>query len=91
MPLDPAYPRERLALMLADLGPAADADENGSGAPVLLTEERLLTLLPEHTLLSDASGRVICLDRPAERAGATAAPSPAAAPDPAAEGTTWPT
>ena len=45
VPLDPAYPQERLAFMLAD-----------SGAEVLLTQERLLDALPEH------SARVICLD-----------------------------
>ncbi len=37
LPLDPAYPPERLALMLAD-----------SGAAVLLTQERLLSTLPPH-------------------------------------------
>ncbi|HKI01669.1 MAG TPA: amino acid adenylation domain-containing protein, partial [Thermoanaerobaculia bacterium] len=36
VPLDPAYPRERLAAILDD-----------SGAPVLVTEERCLPLLPE--------------------------------------------
>ncbi|MEA2691015.1 MAG: hypothetical protein QOJ16_402, partial [Acidobacteriota bacterium] len=46
LPLDPAYPPERLALMLAD-----------SGAPVLLTEERLLPILPPH------AARTVCLDR----------------------------
>ena len=37
VPLDPNYPRERLAFMLAD-----------SGAAMLLTQERLLERLPEH-------------------------------------------
>jgi amino acid adenylation domain-containing protein len=37
VPLDPAYPKERLAYMLAD-----------SGAPVLITEGRLVEGLPEH-------------------------------------------
>ncbi|MEU1516068.1 amino acid adenylation domain-containing protein [Streptomyces sp. NPDC005811] len=37
LPLDPGYPVERLAYMLAD-----------SGAPVLLTQEGLLERLPEH-------------------------------------------
>ena len=36
MPLDPNYPQERLAAILDD-----------SGAPVLVTEERCLPLLPE--------------------------------------------
>ncbi|MGH7829001.1 MAG: non-ribosomal peptide synthetase, partial [Candidatus Binatia bacterium] len=38
VPLDPAYPKERFAFMLED-----------SGAPVLLTQERLLSRLPEMT------------------------------------------
>jgi amino acid adenylation domain-containing protein len=37
VPLDPAYPPERLAFMLAD-----------TAAPVLVTDERLAGLLPEH-------------------------------------------
>ena len=37
LPLDPAYPPARLALMLAD-----------SRAPVLLTQAHLLDLIPEH-------------------------------------------
>ena len=37
LPLDPAYPKERLAYMLED-----------SGAPVLLTQEHLLEGLPRH-------------------------------------------
>ena len=37
MPLDPAYPRERLAFMLED-----------ARVPVLVTQERLLKELPEH-------------------------------------------
>jgi amino acid adenylation domain-containing protein len=46
LPLDPAYPADRLAWMLAD-----------SGAPVLLTQERLLAALPPH------AAREVCLDR----------------------------
>jgi amino acid adenylation domain-containing protein len=38
IPLDPAYPRERLAFMLAD-----------SQSPVLLTQKHLLESLPEHS------------------------------------------
>jgi amino acid adenylation domain-containing protein/non-ribosomal peptide synthase protein (TIGR01720 family) len=50
VPLDPAYPEARLAFILQDVG-----------APVLLTEERLLGRLP-------ASGiRVVCLDRDADQ------------------------
>ncbi|HEX8178801.1 MAG TPA: amino acid adenylation domain-containing protein [Pyrinomonadaceae bacterium] len=45
VPLDPGYPPERLAYMLAD-----------AAAPVLLTEQQLLTRLPE------LSARVVCLD-----------------------------
>jgi amino acid adenylation domain-containing protein len=46
LPLDPTYPPERLAFMLAD-----------SQAPILLTQERLLPSLPQH------SAKVVCLDR----------------------------
>jgi amino acid adenylation domain-containing protein len=45
VPLDPTYPPERLGFMLAD-----------AEAPVLLTQERLTAVLPEH------GARVICLD-----------------------------
>ncbi len=45
LPLDPAYPKERLAFMLAD-----------AGAPLILTEARLLAALP------DQDAKVICLD-----------------------------
>jgi amino acid adenylation domain-containing protein len=38
LPLDPAYPKERLAFMLED-----------TGVSVLLTQERLLETLPKHT------------------------------------------
>ena len=37
VPLDPAYPKERLAFMLED-----------TQVPVLLTQERLMAGLPEH-------------------------------------------
>ncbi|MEH1822381.1 MAG: amino acid adenylation domain-containing protein [Nostoc sp.] len=46
VPLDPDYPTERLAYML-----------NDSQVRVLLTQEKLLTTLPEH------SARVVCLDK----------------------------
>jgi amino acid adenylation domain-containing protein len=45
VPLDQTYPRERLAFMLAD-----------TGAPVVLTQERLLAALPAH------GARTLCLD-----------------------------
>ncbi|HYO56341.1 non-ribosomal peptide synthetase [Archangium sp.] len=45
VPLEPSYPRERLAYMMGD-----------ARAPVVLTQERLLEMLPEHT------GQVVCLD-----------------------------
>jgi amino acid adenylation domain-containing protein/non-ribosomal peptide synthase protein (TIGR01720 family)/FkbM family methyltransferase len=45
VPLEPTYPRERLAFMLADAQVA-----------VLLTQQRLLTRLPDH------SAHVVCLD-----------------------------
>ncbi len=46
VPLDPEYPTDRLAYML-----------NDSQVSVLLTQEKWLTSLPQHT------ARVICLDR----------------------------
>lgn len=45
MPLDPANPQERLAYMLSD-----------ANVPVLLTHNKLLPVLPEHT------AKVFCLD-----------------------------
>ena len=49
VPLDPAYPPQRLAYMIADMA-----------APLLLTQQRRLSLLPPH------QARVLCLDREAE-------------------------
>ncbi|BAY79067.1 amino acid adenylation domain-containing protein (plasmid) [Nostoc linckia NIES-25] len=49
VPLDPAYPSERLALMLED-----------SQLPILLTQQNLLSKLPEH------QAHVVCLDSDAE-------------------------
>ncbi|GAK56428.1 amino acid adenylation domain protein [Candidatus Vecturithrix granuli] len=46
IPMDPEYPPERLAFMLED-----------SQVPVLLTQEKLLAVLPAHR------SQVICLDR----------------------------
>ncbi|MCW2882567.1 MAG: non-ribosomal peptide synthetase [Sphaerisporangium sp.] len=51
VPLDPEYPADRLAFMLAD-----------SGAEIVLTQRRLRDTLPE--ALRDA--RLLCLDDPAE-------------------------
>jgi amino acid adenylation domain-containing protein len=48
VPLDPDYPAERLAFVLSDARP-----------PVLLTQEELLSELPEH------GATVVCLDRDA--------------------------
>ena len=45
VPLDPAFPRERLGYIVED-----------AKAPILITQESLLTSLPEH------SAEVICLD-----------------------------
>ncbi|MGK7905412.1 MAG: amino acid adenylation domain-containing protein [Hormoscilla sp.] len=45
VPLDPAYPKERLAFMLSD-----------SQVPVLLTQQKLVSELPEHW------AKVVCLD-----------------------------
>jgi amino acid adenylation domain-containing protein len=50
VPIDPDYPQERVAFMLED-----------AGAPVLLTQSRLVGRLPGH------DGRVICLDSDWER------------------------
>jgi amino acid adenylation domain-containing protein len=49
LPLDPTYPAERLAFMLED-----------TQAPVLLTLEHLLPILPEH------NAQVVCLDTQCE-------------------------
>lgn len=46
LPLDPAYPRERLAFMIKD-----------TAAPVLLTQRHLVETLPE-----DSTAAVVCLD-----------------------------
>ncbi|MCB0153539.1 MAG: amino acid adenylation domain-containing protein, partial [Anaerolineae bacterium] len=68
VPLDPAFPLDRLALMVED-----------SGAPLILTQERLLSRLPG--LDPDRSRRSLCIDRdwplieqsaPAEGPAATA-------------------
>ncbi|HXO22566.1 MAG TPA: amino acid adenylation domain-containing protein [Thermoanaerobaculia bacterium] len=66
VPLDPSYPRERLELILADA-------QQGTAAPVLVTEQGLLGRLPAF------GGRTLCLDRDrAEIAGESASPLAAA-------------
>jgi non-ribosomal peptide synthetase component F len=47
VPLDVQYPQERIAYMLED-----------TGAPVLLTQQRLLDQLPEY------EARTVCIDSP---------------------------
>ncbi len=61
VPLDPTYPRERLAFLLADSRP-----------PVLITQESLLAELPE----PDAATRILALDRDAEAIASEAATDP---------------
>lgn len=55
VPMDPSYPRERIALMLAD-----------SGASVVVTTTKLAGALPpgSHVLCLDAGGEVAEADRP---------------------------
>ncbi|WP_051181214.1 amino acid adenylation domain-containing protein [Thermithiobacillus tepidarius DSM 3134] len=66
VPLDPSYPPERLAYMLED-----------AGAPVLLTQARLLPDLPAH------GARTLCLDRDWDRIAQapTHNPEPAVTPE----------
>ena len=66
VPVDPTYPPERQAFMLAD-----------AQAPVLITQESLLDLLPDH------GGHTVCLDRdwPAIAAEPASAPTVPADPD----------
>ncbi|HEY0781135.1 MAG TPA: condensation domain-containing protein, partial [Thermoanaerobaculia bacterium] len=66
MPLDPTYPSERLSFLLAD-----------SGAPVLLTQARLLASQPVRFASYD--GSVIYLEEPSE--SDDAAPACQAAPE----------
>ncbi|HEY0734013.1 MAG TPA: amino acid adenylation domain-containing protein, partial [Herpetosiphonaceae bacterium] len=60
VPLDPAYPQDRLAFMLQD-----------TQTPVILTEERFLALLPEH------SAYTVCLDTAWEQIAHQPATDPA--------------
>ncbi|HKS35991.1 MAG TPA: amino acid adenylation domain-containing protein [Verrucomicrobiae bacterium] len=65
LPLDPAYPRERLAFMLED-----------SGASVLLTQKKLLASLPKHKvrkICHDSEWRLISRES-AERPSVGALP-----------------
>ncbi len=62
VPLDPAYPQERLAFMLAD-----------SQVPVLLAQESLAGVLPE----PGTATRVVFLDRDREAIAAESAEDPA--------------
>jgi amino acid adenylation domain-containing protein len=77
LPLDPAYPRERLAFILADA-------QQRIAAPLLLTEETLRARLP------DLGGRILCLDGPGgldlDGAGQTDGEATAAAAGPAQGG-----
>src|ERR1039457_4975111 len=59
VPLDPAYPKERLAFMLKD-----------AEAPVILTQEALLAVLPQHHT------KVVCLDSDSEAITQTSAENP---------------
>jgi amino acid adenylation domain-containing protein len=68
VPLDPAYPRERLAWMLED-----------SAAPVVLTREGLRAALPELDAIPGA--KVVCLDGPEGEAEPEAADLPRLDPD----------
>src|SRR5262249_3337992 len=67
-PLDPNYPRERLAFMLED-----------AGAPVLVTEQALLDKLPE---LAAADRHVVRLDADAALIARNATTAPAITADP---------
>jgi amino acid adenylation domain-containing protein len=69
IPLDPEYPRERLALMLEDAAPS-----------VLLTQERLMNLLPDrsaHVVCIDLNWDEIALQSDQDPAFATAPDQPA--------------
>ncbi|HLX08814.1 MAG TPA: amino acid adenylation domain-containing protein, partial [Thermoanaerobaculia bacterium] len=69
VPLDPSYPRPRLAVMLEDA-------MHGVAAPLVVTREALAASLPA------GLARAVCLDRDAARiAGASAAGRPAAGSD----------
>ena len=75
LPLDPSYPAERLAFMLAD-----------AGAPVLVTQQALLERLPALAAVqcrgatARAARRRLGRDRAAARARARRRPRPASTP-----------
>jgi len=73
LPLDPAYPRERLALMLDDL-----RQDRGARTPLLLTEERFAGLFP---WFAEAGGRLVCLDRSLDNEPEDEKPAPRLAPE----------
>ena len=56
LPLDPNYPRERLAFMLAD-----------AGAPVLVTQQALLERLPPAAAAGGTAGPASCGSTPTGR------------------------
>ena len=66
LPLDPNYPRERLAFMLSD-----------AGAPVLVTQQALLDRLP-----AEASAAIVRLDADGPLIARQPATVPAVTPDP---------
>jgi amino acid adenylation domain-containing protein len=72
LPLDPAYPRERLAFMLRD-----------AGATVLVVDEKLRKQLPEHTstLVLDAFADPPLHALGAEAGGRDGAPLPVSGPE----------
>ena len=65
VPLDPAYPSQRLAFMVSD-----------AGMPVLVTQQALLSQLPEH------GARVVCLDTDGEAIGRESSANPASGVEP---------
>ncbi|MCP3145380.1 amino acid adenylation domain-containing protein, partial [Pyxidicoccus xibeiensis] len=67
VPMDPAYPRERLAWMLED-----------TAAPVILTQERLTSVLPPH------DSKVLCLDTQWDSVASQPSSRPAPLADPEA-------
>jgi len=67
VPLDPEYPRERLAFMITD-----------AGAPVLVVEDALRPMLPQR--LPETVSHVISLDPDAARIGSADGPPAAATP-----------
>ena len=65
VPVEPTYPRDRQAFMLAD-----------AAVPVVITQESLLGVLPEH------AAHVVCLDRDWDEIAAAPATPPTDATDP---------